>query len=202
MTTLSVYQRVLGDRFAELDPRLRPYFGTPPTGDIGVGRGVYETAGSRLRILRPLLHAMAWREVLFPEHGAGVPFTIRNTPRGDGSLRAVRTFSFPRRARVMRDAMSVRGGALVDRLGRRGGLEVRLDVDVQDGGVRLRSTALAWRVGRLRVPLPRVAEVTVDERAAETGQHVDVRLRSPLLGEFFRYSGTFTYEYVRAVTSS
>ncbi|MET0735379.1 MAG: DUF4166 domain-containing protein [Microbacterium sp.] len=202
MGDLSVYEQVLGERFAELDPRLHRYFRRPPAGHDGSGRGVYEQAGSGRRVLRPLLHVMAWRQTLFPESGRGIPFTILNTVTDAGTLRAVRTFGFPGRTRVMRDEMSVRDGFLVDRLGRRGGLEVRLGLEVHQGAMRLRSDRLVWRIARLRIPLPRVARVTVDERATAAGQHVDVRLRSPLIGEFFRYSGTFTYDDAPAVTSS
>ncbi|MDN3496876.1 DUF4166 domain-containing protein [Planococcus sp. APC 4015] len=202
METPSVYQRVLGERWAELDPRLRPYFGAPPDGLEGVGSGVYDIAGSPMPVLRPLLAWMATRDILFPEFARDVPFTLRNIPRRGGSLGAVRTFRFAGRTRIMRDEMSVVGGGLVDRLGRRGGLEVALDVEVRDGALRLTSRRLALRMRGVRIPLPRFATVTVDERATNAGQHVDVRLRAPVIGEFFRYSGTFSYEYAPATTSS
>ena len=40
-----------------------------------------------------------------------------------------------------------------------------------------------------------VATVYVTESWVEVSQHVDVSLRSPLLGEWFSYKGTFTYQH-------
>ncbi|WBU37750.1 DUF4166 domain-containing protein [Homoserinibacter sp. YIM 151385] len=189
----SVTQRVLGARFAQLDPRLLAYFSAPPEGCVGHGTGVYEEAGSRVRWLRPLWSWLAWRGVLFPELGRDIPFTTTNTPDGDG-LRARRTFEFPGRSRVMLDRMSVVDGELHDRLGRRGGLEVRLALHVVDGGMRMRSERLWLRLGPLRLPLPPLAVVELDERIGPAGrQRVDLRMRAPLLGEVFRYTGSFDY---------
>ena len=196
LTTGSVYQQVLQGAWDDLDPRLRTYFGPTPSGTVGVGRGVYDTAGSRVGLLRPLLAVTARWGILFPEVGHDVPFTVVNAPQPDGTLTATRTFVVPHRVRVMRDTVLVIDGRLVERIGRRGRLEMTLDVLVDQGGVRLVSRRLALRLGALTVPLPAFAQVTVDERAVDERQHVDVHVRSPLVGEIFRYAGTFTYEHV------
>lgn len=189
----SVYERVLGDRMQELDPGLRAYFGELPAGATGHGEGVYEVAGSRHRWLVPVLAWLATREVLFPEYGHGIPFEVENRPTPDGRLSARRTFAFPRRIRIMTDEMRVVDGMLRDRLGRRGGLEVELALDVREGALHMRSGRLGLHLGPLRIPLPRVARVTLVERAAGDRQHVDVRITAPVLGEVFRYAGTFGY---------
>lgn len=194
--TASVYERVLGAQFDALAPSLRRYFGAIADGCVGRGDGVYAVAGSRWRMLHPLLAALAARDILFPERGTGVGLRVENRYDPAGTLHAVRSFVFADRTRRMVDALRVEDGRLVDRLGRRGGVEVRLDAAVSDGGLVLASSALAWRVGVLRVPLPRVVAVRVSERvegADPTLQHVDVRVRAVLLGEVFRYSGTFRY---------
>ncbi len=192
----SVYEQVLGDRFPLLDSRLRRYFGAPP-GAVGRGAGVYEIAGSPHRWLRPLLAWLAWRRVLFPEFGNDIPFTIVNTTHADGTLSARREFRFPRVTRVMEDTMSVVDGALRDRLGRRRGLEVEFALDVVDGGLRMRSRRQWLHVGGVRFRMPGLVRVTLAEsaggrRGAET-QRVDVRMTAPVLGEVFRYAGSFTY---------
>jgi hypothetical protein len=190
-----VYQRVLGSRFDDLDPGLRAYFGELPEGAVGHGAGVYEVAGSRQRWLSPLLAWLASREVLFPEYGHGIPFTVEN--RTDGSLlRAQRTFDFPGRTRVMVDAMAVVDGALRDRVGRRGGLEVELLLDVVDGGLRMRSGRQWLHLGPVRVRMPGLVRVMLSETVDADRQHVDVRMTAPLLGEVFRYAGAFTYAVV------
>jgi len=202
----SVYQRVLGVRAAELHPSLQAYFSLPPAGQVGRGSGVYEIAGSRLRWARPLWAWLAWRHVLFPELGHGIPFTVVNTPTADGRLEAMRRFEFPRRQRVMEDTMCVVDGRLHDRLGRRRGLEVELGLDVVDGALHMSSGRLCLHLGPLRLWMPRLATVTLTEshlpaasaRVPGAQQRVDVRITAPLLGEIFRYAGEFSYAYSAA----
>jgi hypothetical protein len=93
----------------------------------------------------------------------------------------------------MVDAMSVVDGALHDRLGRRGGLEVELILDVVAGALHMRSRRQWLRLARLRLPLPPIVRVTLTEQTSGDGQRVDVRMTAPVLGEVFRYAGTFSY---------
>jgi hypothetical protein len=189
----SVYQRLLGSELAGLKPELQSYFSGHP--GVGVGRGEFEVAGSPLRILRPVLAYLAWRRILFPEYARDVPFEITNTPTQDGGLAAVRTFQFPGRDRPLEDTMRVVDGELHDFLGKRRGFEVRMRVSITDGLLQMRSDRSWLHLGAARIPLPPFARVTVDESWADGLQRVDVRLRSPLLGEWFRYAGYFTYQY-------
>lgn len=188
----SVYRRVLGSDIHTLPGSLRNYF---DGGAVGRGRGVFDVAGTPIRLFRPLLSLMARQRILFPEYATNVPFDIVNTPTGDGGLDAVRTFHFPRRERPLEDSMRVVGGYLHDFMGRRRGFEIRMLLAVVEGGLVMRSDRQWLNVGRLRIPLPRVARVSVTESTSEGVQHVDVRLHSPLIGDWFRYSGTFTYQY-------
>lgn len=193
----SVYQRVLGDHFEALHPELRAYFSLPPADSVGRGSGVFEVAGSRLRWLAPVFSFLAWRRILFPEYGRGVPFTVTNIPGPGDGLSARREFHFPSRDRIMQDTMHVVDGRLHDFLGRRGGLEVRLTLAVIDGGLRMESDGVWLHLGALRLPLPALlaARVALDESWVAGSQRVDVRMRHPLFGEIFRYAGTFTYHY-------
>lgn len=192
----SVYQRVLAERFADLDPRLRAYFSRPPAGFVGLGAGRYEVAGSRHRWLRPVFAFLAWRRVLFPEYGHDIPFRIVNSTAADGELSAVRVFEFRTRTRVMQDRMTVVGSALHDRLGRRGGLEVQFGLAIVDGGLRMSSRRQWMRAGRLRLRMPGIVRVRLEELSIGARQRVDVRLTAPLLGEVFRYAGEFDYRVV------
>jgi hypothetical protein len=208
----SVYQRVLGASFDDLVPELRKYFGPVDVASIGVGSGVFEVAGSARRWLVPVLAWFGWRRVLFAEFGHDIPFDIVNTPAADRSLSAVRTLHFPsRRAcgardRALEDTMRVIDGRLHDFLGRRRGLEARFELTVSDGLLRMRSDRLWLRFGSsragagIRIRIPRLATVTIAESWGYDldRQHVDVRLRSPLIGEWFRYSGGFEYRTVHS----
>jgi Domain of unknown function (DUF4166) len=191
--TDSVYQRVLGSDIERLVPELRGYFSG--THGIGVGNGVFEVAGSRLRVLRPVLAYLAWRRILFPEYARDVPFDITNTPTEDGALAAVRTFHLPGRDRPLEDTMRIVDGRLHDFLGKRRGFEVRMTMNITEGLLSMRSTRQWLHLAGLRIRLPSFATVTVAESWRDGRQHVDVRLRSPMLGEWFRYAGSFSYRY-------
>lgn len=193
--TDSVYQRALGAEFDRLAPELRAYFAGDDGVRAGLGSGIFEVAGSPVRILRPVLSYLAWRRILFPEFAHNVPFDIVNTPRADGSLEAVRTFHLPGRDRPLEDTMRIVDGRLHDFLGKRGGFEVRMTLRITNGLLEMRSDRQWLHLGRLRVRFPRFATVTVSESWRDGRQRVDVRLRSPLLGEWFRYAGSFSYRY-------
>jgi len=199
---VSVYQRVLRDEFRSLAPELRAYFSAPPAGSVGRGTGVYEVAGSRVRWLTPVFAFLAGRRILFPEFARDVPFTVTNIPGPGDGLSARREFHFPGRDRVMQDTMHVVDGRLHDFLGRRGGLEVRLALSVVGGGLRMASDGVWLHLGAVRLPLPALfaARVTLDESWVDGCQRVDVRMRHPLFGEIFRYSGAFVYRYERLAT--
>jgi hypothetical protein len=91
--------------------------------------------------------------------------------------------------------MRVVDGRLHDFLGKRRGFEVQLELAILDGRLSMRSGRQWLHLGEARIRLPRMATVTVDESWTDGHQHVDVRLRSPLLGEWFRYAGSFSYRY-------
>lgn len=192
----SVYEQALGERFAELDPQLRTYFGGIPKGFEGVGHGRYEEAGLRFRPLRPLFALLGRWHIAFAEHGENVPFTVRNNAAPGGTLHAVRTFSFPTVTRAMKDSIRTDGGRLIDRVGARGEVEIELELLIADGRLTMESRRLAVHVAGVRVPLPPIVRISLCERtlSREDGtQHVDVRITVPLLGDIYGYSGTFTY---------
>ena len=191
--TDSVYERVLGSDIGLLAPELRRYFSGGH--GVGVGNGVFEVAGCRLLILRPLLAYLARQCILFPEYAHDVPFEIVNTPTADGGLDAVRTFHLPGRDRRLEDTMRVTDGRLHDFMGNKRGFEVRMALSISDGVLQMRSDRQWVRVFGMRVRIPQLATVAVSESWAGEHQHVDVRLHTPLLGDWFRYAGSFSYEY-------
>jgi len=91
--------------------------------------------------------------------------------------------------------MRVVDGLLHDFMGKRRGFEVRMVSSAANGVLTMRSDRQWLHLGRARIALPRVASVTVAESWIDGRQHVDVRLRSPLLGEWFRNAGSFSYTY-------
>jgi hypothetical protein len=72
---------------------------------------------------------------------------------------------------------------------------------VIDGGLRMRSRRQWLHLGAARFRMPGLVRVTLAETAGAEApgggrgetQRVDVRMTAPLLGEVFRYAGSFTY---------
>lgn len=189
----SVYERVLGPDIELLAPELCAYFSGGH--GVGVGSGVFEVAGCRLAILRPMLAYLARQRILFPEFARDVPFEIVNTPTATGELNAIRTFHLPARDRPVEDTMRVIDGELHDFMGSKRGFEVRMALSIAGGFLTMRSDRQWVRILGARLRIPQFATVTVTESWLDGHQHVDVRLRTPVIGEWFRYSGSFTYSY-------
>ncbi len=192
----SVYQRVLGAAFEDLDPQLRRYFGPIPAGFVGVGVGRFSEAGLRVRILRPVFTLLSVRGIAFAEYGVDVPFTVRNISRPHGTLHAIRTFHFPTVDRAMTDTMRLGNGRLVDRIGRRGEIEIEFVADVSGGKLLVESRRLALRIPGLRRPLPQLVKVRLEEEAGsrqDHAQHVRVSVTAPVLGQIYGYHGDLTY---------
>jgi hypothetical protein len=189
--TASVYRRVLGSDLDRLPAGLRAAFDEGRA--VGRGAGTFDEAGTRLRWLAPLLAVMARQRVLFPEHGYRVEFEIVNRPTPDGALHATRTFRFPGRTRVLEDTFRVVDGRLHDFMGPRDELEVEMNVEVAGDVLVMRSGRQWVRLGRLRVRIPPPATVSVTESWRDGRRHIDITLRSILVGDWFRYSGGFDY---------
>lgn len=200
----SPWESVAGDLLDGLHPRLRPYFAAIPAGSVGVGHGVFDRVGTPRRWLWPVLAVLGRQGVLFPVWQHDVPFGVVNTPgvdpAGGVAVGAVRTFAFsddPDSHRSMVDAITAGPGGLVDHLGTRRRWSADLAVAVVDGGLVLTSGALALRVGRRHLPLPRAVSprVTLHEAfdPAAGRQRVSLTLDAPVVGRIYEYSGHFDY---------
>ncbi len=153
----------------------------------------------------PFLYLGAWRRIMFPERGHGVPFTIENYAYADGLGREtvtwVRTFEARRRRRI--DAyiiFSEERGCIVDYLGTHQHLAVDLEVSVDErGGLRLRSGEQRFYEGPVAFTFPMlfpgVADVCewYDDDAGRFRIELDVRNRR--LGPLFGYRGAFDVEW-------
>ncbi len=189
----SPWAHALGDRVAELHPRVRAYVMPLPGGSVGVGVGQFTWVGTPRRWLWPALSVLGRDGVLFPVWQQDVGFRVEN--RNDrGTLRATRLFAFRGGSRTMVDAVSVEGGRLVDRLGRRGSVRVSLVASVEGGALTLQSTAA--RVFGIPIPTALAPRMRLTERwdDATERQHVSLTLDAPVLGRLYEYAGSFTYE--------
>ena len=188
----SPWEAALGDSLAQLHPRLRAYFSPIPEGHFGRGRGTFESVGTPRRWLWPMLWVLGLDGVVFPVWERAVPFTVENRWDG-GILRGRRAFAFADGERVMVDAITADGTAIVDRLGRHGRIETRLAPSVVEGALVMRSTSAQFRIGRLRMPIPFAPRVDLREEAGGDRQRISLVMTAPIVGRIYEYAGEFTY---------
>lgn len=167
----TLYQRVLGNRFADLHPVLRR-FHSCPTGGTGAGRfAVIRYPGLLRRFLAFVLR--------LPSPGRDIATTLEVTATSTGE-RWVRTFG--RTTLVTRQ--TVAGGLLIEYAGP---MSFGLVVEVVAGGMVMR-TRHVWCLG---LPLFRCVAPSVEATVvpAEQGWSVVVRLVLPLIGPLMEYRG-------------
>ncbi|WP_156179083.1 DUF4166 domain-containing protein, partial [Saccharothrix sp. ST-888] len=140
-TAGSIFQEALGPDFDRLHPEMRRRFGFSSRDGIAcIGTGRMERIWHGSRLVTPFLRLGSSCNILFPEHGRGVPFSIANYAYLDGfgreTVTFVRTFQFTRARRF--DATMIasdrRPGTVVDYLGTRQHLAVDLEFRVSPLG--------------------------------------------------------------------
>lgn len=177
-------------------------------GMASVGRGVMDELWIGSWYTRPFLFVGTWRNIMFPERGRDIPFTIENYAYRDSFGREtvtwVRTFDMPKKRRRFDATMiySERRERIVDYLGSHQHLAVDIDMSIaENGGVRLRSAGQRFYEGiigfRFPMILSGVAEVCewYDDDAGRYRISVDVR--NSMWGRLFGYRGSFAAEFFR-----
>jgi hypothetical protein len=205
----SIYERALGEAFERLHPRMQERFGfSSADGVAQIGRGVMEEVWHGAAYTLPFLAIGAWRRIMFPSRGRGVPFTIENYAYVDSIGREtvtwIRTFEFDRRSRRF-DAYMVWSEArdcIVDYLGTHQHLavDIALSVDPETLGLRLRSGAQRFYERRAGFSFPMwlsgIADVHEWFDDATDRYRISVDVSNARWGELFGYRGSFTVERV------
>ena len=198
-----VFARALGEAVADLHPKVQERYGTDSgPGVVTVGRGEMDVTSGRLA--RPALYAMTAQNLLFPETGTGIPFSVTSaeyrTDAGHQVLGMRRSFEFEDTVRHFdsRTLWDADGERLLDYLGSGGSLVSELHPRVEDGALVVDGGRQWLRVGGRYLPLPGplAADVTVRDHYADEEERyrVHAELRSSLTGEIVTYDGRFTQE--------
>ena len=205
----SVFQEALGADFDRLHPMMQRRFGVGlDAAEACVGRGVMQSIRRGPWWTVPFLQIGRLRNILVPDVGDDVPFTIENYPYRDAlgreTVTFVRTYSV-RSGRTARfDAtMVLVDGRVLDYLGSHQHLAVDLDLAVDErGGLVLTSDAQRFHEGPLsfRFPMLFSRRATLHEWWSDEDEsfHVDLEVRNRLFGFLFGYRGSFTCEWVPA----
>lgn len=205
----SVFAQALGADFARLHPMLRRRFGVGlDAGYACVGRGVMQEIRRGPWWTLPFLYVGSVRNILLPDVGRDVPFTISNYPYRDPfgreTVTFVREYRLRGRTRRFDATMVLHDGRVIDYLGTHQHLAVDLDLSVlDDGSLRLTTHGQRFYEGPVgfRFPLLLSGEARLHEWFDDDTQefHVDLEVRNRLLGFLFGYRGTFTCEFPDAV---
>ena len=198
-----VYEHALGDSASDLHPAVRERYGIGPDDPtVCVGRGTMDITRGTLAL--PALYAMTRQNMLFPESGEDVPFTVTTagyrTDTGHEVLTTHREFEFPNKRRRF-DSLTVWDAAnerLLDFLGTGARIASELHPRVEGGALVVEGGRQWLRVGARYVPLPGPlgVRVVVSDRYDDDDEqyHVNAVVESPLAGHILGYSGTFTQE--------
>ncbi|MFC6976602.1 DUF4166 domain-containing protein [Halomicroarcula sp. GCM10025709] len=195
-----VYAAKLGDETNHLHQRVRDRYALASTDDhVCVGRGEMDITRSTL--LLPGLYAMPHWNLLFPERGEAVPFTVTTAGvevAGREALITQRAFTFESTTRRF-DSLTVYDDdrdRLFDFLGRGGHIVSELHPRVESGELVIEGGKQWARVAGRYLPLagPMAATVEVRDNFLDGEDRFRVRaeVTNPLVGEILGYSGTFT----------
>ena len=155
----------------------------------------------------PFLRIGKIRNILIPDLGTNVPFTVENYPYRDPFGRE--TVTFVREYRVRRrpsrfDAtMILSDGKVLDYLGTHQHLAVDLDLSVEpDGSLRLRSDSQRFYEGPFAFRFPMLfsgrAELHESFDDAKNVYRIRLEVRNAVFGFLFGYEGEFTCDFIPA----
>lgn len=209
--TVSIFAAAMGDDFARLHPMLQKRFGVGLDAGYGcVGIGMMQVIRRGPWWTVPFLQIGRIRNILVPDVGRDVPFTVSNFPYRDPFGRETVTFvrEYRMRRAVRRfDAtmiLAASGGRIVDYLGTHQHLAVDLELTAEpDGSLLLRSDAQRFYEGPLvsfRFPMLFSGSAELRESFDDDAGvfRIELEVRNRVFGFLFGYRGTFACEFPAA----
>jgi hypothetical protein len=199
----SIYQQAMGAEFEKLHPMIQKRFGfSTDDGIASIGRGVMEKVWLGRFHTLPFLYVGSWRNIMFPESGENVPFTIENYAYRDSFGREtvtwIRTFDFGDHRRRFDATMihSQERRKIVDYMGTHQHLAVDIDLGVApDGGLILQSGSQRVYEGALAVRFPTIFTGTAQVREwfeeSTSRFRIEVEVSNRQWGRLFGYRGWF-----------
>jgi len=197
-----VYEYALGDETDDLHPKVRDRYALGPEDEYAtIGRGKMDITRGTLAL--PVVSVMPFWNLLFPESGTDVPFSVTTVGFRDPMYEALTTrreFEFDGGIRRF-DSLTVWDAdreRLFDFLGTGGHVVSELHPRVEDGALVVEGGKQWTSVGGRYLPMPGplAVDVTVRDRYDETDErfHVTATVESALAGHVLGYQGSFTHE--------
>lgn len=205
---MSIYRQALGADFDRLHPKMQRRFdldSDSPVAQVGSGIMHRITRGSKL--IDPLLRFGATRNLLFPDSGSDVPFTVANYAYRDSFGRETvtwhRRFDFGHQVRTFDATMiySSKRAVIVDYLGSHQHLATDLACHVdEDGGMNFISGEQRFYERNVHFRFPRLftGEARVREWFDDTTDRfrINVIVTNPIVGHVLGYQGSFTIDEI------
>lgn len=198
----AAFLEALGEEAARLHPEILAQMRVEAERDSA--DGMFAVAGSRFGRLAGLASPVVGPGLLVTGFARDVPFridTVSGRSRsGRATLATVREFRFPGGTEHVTDRLFATGrpGIVQNSLGARGRVQMLEECTVTDeGAMRMRTLAVALRVGRRRIALRGILRIDVelvdgwDE--ARHRRTVEMRATSPVLGTVLEYRGWYRY---------
>ena len=204
---MSIYKQYLGKDFERLHPRMQQRFGIGSDRPVYMlGTGVMEQVSNAGWYTLPFLYTGTLRNIMFPETGRNIPFTIENYGYKDSFGRETvswnRKFHFGKKVRRFDATMiyDATTNKIVDYLGNRQHLAVDIDIKVnEDRSVTIRSGNQRFREKWLSFRYPGFlsGNATVQESYDEQEDlfRIEVTVSNKTFGTLFRYKGSFRAEF-------
>lgn len=196
----------MGEDFKRLHPKIQERFGFDSSSrKRAIGRGVMDRVWHGKFYTIPFLMVGTWRNIMFPEQGENVPFTIENWAYLDSfgreTVTELRTFKLGQGRRF--DAYMVRDpvrNQVIDYMGTHQHLAVDLHLSVaENGGLRIESGEQRFYVSRIAFKFPMFfsgrAYVFVWFDEAIERYRIEVEVKNKLWGSLFGFVGSFDIEW-------
>jgi hypothetical protein len=202
----SIYATVLGEDFHRLHPKIQERFGfDSQSRRRAIGRGIMDRVWHGKFFTIPFLMLGTWRNIMFPDQGENVPFTIENwayvDTLGRETVTELRTFRLGRERRF--DAYMVRDpvrNQVVDYMGTHQHLAVDLHLSVaENGGLRIESGQQRFYEGPIAFQFPMFfsgqAHVYVWFDESIGRYKVECEVKNKFWGTLFGFVGTFDVDW-------
>jgi len=204
----SIYQQQLGKEFDRLHPKIQQRFGFCSSDKIAsIGSGVMDEITFGRLYTVPFLYIGTWRNIMFPQRGKNIPFTIENYSYQDQFGREtvtwIRKYQFPNKQRRFDATMilSKQRQCIIDYLGTHQHLAVDIHLSVSpQGGMQLRAAEQRFYEGPIAFKFPMLFSGYANVHEwfdDDTGKYrISVEVVNKTWGKLFGYNGSFDVEYV------
>lgn len=208
----SIYKKNLGSDFNKLHLKIQERFGfNSESGIAAIGEGIMEKVWYGKLYTLPFLYIGTWRNIMFPQKGKNIPFTIENYAYKDNfgreTITWIRKYKFPNKTRRFDATMiySHERNLIVDYLGTHQHLAVDIEMSVSNnGGIQLKSGEQRFYEGFCNFKFPRffsgIANVCEWYEESDQKFKISVIVTNKIWGELFGYKGSFDVKYI-SVTS-